>query len=472
MNRSRERSRLDACGRRGRLATPPSPRTLLALVLLAALGAIACSEPRRPDVLLVTLDTLRPDHLGFLGHERETAPFLAAIAERSAVFPDMVSTSSATAPATASLFTGRYPSRHGVVEGFLAHRRHVEELARQGKSRIALPRIPESIATLPEILQAEGYATFGVAANINVGSEMGFDRGFERFEKISRPMRLPGVGSVPYATASQVLETLSKWQAELVDDARPVFLYLHFNDVHRPYVPRRDWLVGEGPAALYDSEIGYVDDALSEVISRYGFDRDSLIVVVSDHGEGFGEHGFDGHPPSLHAELNRALLLIDWPGGGVEPAQHAGRASLVDVVPTVLDLIGIDASKHRSEGDEAPGLSLAPLARGSLGAANVRSALAERTLFAERSDIVAAMRGRWKLIRGEGAPGRLLLYDTVDDPTEQHDRSQREADVTRELAAEIDAFAGARPATAGDATEVELDAGTLEQLESLGYVAP
>ena len=131
--------------------------------LLAFVCGGGCSpDSPRPNLIVIVIDTLRPDHLELYGYERPTAPFLARLGGESAVFLNAFSTSSWTAPATASLFTGQYPVRHGVTRGFHAAKERVREVEREGHSVLALNRMPRTTATLPERLRSRGYATFGL----------------------------------------------------------------------------------------------------------------------------------------------------------------------------------------------------------------------------------------------------------------------------------------------------------------------
>ena len=175
-------------GRRGGYNGPVLTRyTLLAacFALAALIGStVACqSQERPPNVVVILTDTLRANYLGVYGYPKETAPFLADLAERAVVFDRAFSTSSWTAPSTSSLFTSLYPNQHGVVEGFMMRRKRNNRLAKQGEETIALNRLPAGVVTLPERFRALGYATFGMASNPIIWDEMGFSRGFDEFRR-------------------------------------------------------------------------------------------------------------------------------------------------------------------------------------------------------------------------------------------------------------------------------------------------
>ncbi|MCB9915928.1 MAG: sulfatase [Planctomycetes bacterium] len=442
-------------------------RVVRGLALACALGLAACGarEPAapRPDVLLVVVDTLRPDHLGFQGYERETAPFLAELAARGAVFERAFSTSSWTAPSTASVFTGLYPPRHGVVQGFFAHF-HQAGGEQAAPADLVLQRLPGDHPTLPELFHAAGYRTYGLATNLNIGPEIGFDRGFDRFERLD---------DVP---AAQVLARLDAWRDELdADDGRPRFLYLHLNDVHAPYVPRKRWYRDAGDErarriSAYDSEISYLDEQLREAARAHGFGADALVAVVSDHGEEFQEHGNWFHGFSLHRELNQVLLVLAGPG---VPARRVPvNVSLVDVLPTLVDLAGLGADATREAARN--GRSLAPLLGSEPEAEAALASYAERTLLAHREQLVngepmhawVVLQGRWKLYEQGGV---RRLYDLWSDVRELHDLLADEPEVAARLGAVLDQEKARGIDVHGDGTAVELDAELLERLSSLGY---
>ena len=366
------------------------------LVLVALLLArarwlprgVPIDEARRPDVVLVLIDTLRPDYLALGGYPYETSPFLSGLAERSAVFAGATSTSSWTAPSTASLITSWNPSQHGVIVGVYRTQVLSRRRAEAGQEPLTLNRLPEAIETLPEIFRRGGYHTLGLAANINVGPEIGFDRGFDRFERLHR------------SPAEEIHARLREWQQEMEDD-RPRFLYLHLNDVHEPYHRREPWYVAhedelEERRARYLSEIGYVDAMLWQLYTEWVEGKDTLFVVMSDHGEEFMDHGSLAHGARLYEELTRILLLIHGPAVGVEPQRFELNVSILDVLPTLLDLSGLPPLTDRA------GVSLAPLLRANGGQAELATRLIDRPHFAHRM--------------GENGPPELLWSVMVAAP--------------------------------------------------------
>jgi arylsulfatase A-like enzyme len=428
----------------------------------------AAGEPEpRPDIVLIVIDTLRRDFLDLYGHHSAagpTAPFLAELAGRAAVFERGHSTSSWTAPATASVFTGLYPNEHGVVVGFRARNNALQEAEAGATERMQLVALPHAWRTLPELLAAAGYATFGIATNINIGSQLGFDRGFERFEQAYR------------ARAEEVVATALGWRAELAGE-RPYFLYLHFNDVHQPYEGRPEF--GYRPAdepladsiAAYESEIRYLDHWLGVLFAEMGWTDEgsppAALMLVSDHGEEFMDHGSLGHRYTLHAEVNDVVMLLAASGvrGGTRLDQPA---SLVDVAPTLLAAAGIAPPAGTS------GRSLLALARDPRQAAAARSLFAHRVRgspsepIAARRPLWAAIDGPWKLVHNEERAS-YALFDVGADPRETRDLAAARPDVVERLRAELEAFRGAAVLREGAGVEVLLDQELLRELEALGY---
>jgi arylsulfatase A-like enzyme len=434
------------------------------LLFLAAL-TLACQPAAAPppNVVVILLDTLRPDYLGFYGHEEEKAPFLAELAERAVVFERAFSTSSWTAPSTASLFTSLYPHQHGVVEGFVMRQARAKREKKAGIEALALNRLPADVATLPEVFQSLGYATFGLAANINIGDEIGFDRGFDRFERDSE------------ADAEFFLDRVLQWREE-IHGTKPFFLYLHLNDVHEPYRKRAPYYEKQTDAAAdrrarYLSELAYADAHLRTIYEQLDLGTNTVVIALSDHGEEFGDHGGLGHPATLHVELNRVLMMIHAPRA--EPRRVTRNVGLIDVLPTLVELAG---GAEAAEARDWQGVSLVPLLRDSERTEALDHTLRDRTLFAHRMNrnleqepLWAATLRHWKLIESPGKPPQL--YDHRDDPAEKRDLYSADTQkIATPLGHAIEAFKQQGLAAEPDRVEVEVDPKLEKQLRSLGYV--
>lgn len=432
----------------------------------------ASTSSGRPHVVLITLDTFRPDHLASYGYGQVTGPFLDRLVSEGTVFRSAYSTSSWTAPATSSLFTGLYTNRHGIKEGFLAHQKRSEALEDLVGTSLQLNRLPDALSTLPELLRGAGYQTMGVASNINIGREIGFDRGFDKFRKLQD------------RDAEVLAEQISAWRAEASEKA-PTFLYLHFNDVHEPYEPREQWY--EDPptteamqrngelapvVAAYNSEISYLDGVLASLYETLAWHDNTLVVVVSDHGEEFGEHGRIGHQFSLYDELMHTMMVFSGPDLGIGTWQRDIHVSLIDVLPTILDLLQVPIPEGRD------GLSLLPWLTMEEPPTSLQRDFRRRTLFAHRQrfrvrqgkelqQLWAAVRGPWKLIESDSG---ARLFHLVKDPAEKRDRASFQEDLVLDLQAELERFRSRGVDFEGQQTEVELDQETLESLRSLGYI--
>ena len=413
-------------------------------------GPTVEEPPKTPDIVVVLIDTLRPDRLGLDDDLTANAPFLKRLARDSVVFRNAHSTSTWTAPATASLFTSLYPPQHGVVTGFNAHS---QQIKKSGAAQIEINRLPRELETLPEVLRDNGYQTFGIATNINIGHEIGFDRGFDHFERLHDMSRAS-------VDADGVHRELCQWKNQILE-ASPTFVYLHFNDVHRPYHRREPWYPLNGSAlAAYDSEISYLDRTLESLFAEFGWDEDAIVVLVSDHGEEFGEHGGIGHGPTLYGELLNILMFIKAPD--LEPASVDTNVSIIDLMPTILELANLDPVPGRQ------GVSLVPLLTGS---ARRESDLAQRALFAHRGsgpgqDLWAVLHQGRKLIQQGDT---FQLFDTIHDPLDQQNVVLTELEAAKNLKAILDEYRQ-NSFMRGESTQIELDADEIEVLRSLGYV--
>jgi arylsulfatase A-like enzyme len=425
---------------------------------------LACSEAfggsdDDPDVVVIVIDTLRADRLPFYGHPGNTAPFLTEFAAANTIFDRAVSTSSWTAPATASLFTSVYPSQHQVTVGL-----HLYEALRDGESPdIVLNRIPEELETLPVFLRDRGYRTFGVADNPNVQQRGGFGRGFDRFR------------SLDYEGGASVNEVVEVWRDAILGPGK-YFLYLHYMDPHHPYHRREPWYTAPESddaqalaLAAYDSEIGYVDQRIREVFEGLGLDEETVVVITSDHGEELLQRGKMHHEFRLYEELIHVPLLVRHPGARLVGQRVAQEVSLLDVLPTLREIVDAPVS-NQDEGE-----SLVPYLMGE-------ERTGERALFAMRSlelpvrgvdvEIRAVVHGDDKLI-SIGKDDRQVheLYDLSSDPGETLNLAEKDnerVDELLELWSEFDATA---PRWTPDAVPLTLTPAQARELERIGYVS-
>jgi arylsulfatase A-like enzyme len=278
-----------------------------AIFFFCLVALYGCQAPEVPEdkcnVVLITIDTLRADHLSCYGYDRESSPRIDAIARQAILFKHVVAPSSWTAPSMVSLFTSTYPINHGVIHGleFQKVRGFYQEV------------FSEKLLTLPAVLKDNGYATFGVSSNHTLTAELGFARGFDHFTYVN------------WQAADAINKIVYAWE-DAISKSERFFLWVHYIDPHSPYFPQAPWIsryssesptgirqvsrmpatelvtyVKTNPAllstvtALYDSEINYVDLYVGELIERLGLDQNTLLIITADHGEQFMEHGSMGH---------------------------------------------------------------------------------------------------------------------------------------------------------------------------------
>jgi arylsulfatase A-like enzyme len=433
------------------------------ILAIAALGcgspsprvspAPGSAVPAAAHVVVVLIDTLRADRLPFYGHDRDTAPFLSELAARGAVFENAFSASSWTAPAAASLFTGLYPPQHGVVTGLIATRR-----LQKKDPTVTVNRLPERLTTLGEVMKQAGYRTFGVSNNANIRGELGFAQGFDRFRYFHSAQ----------AAAPDVTAAVKEWAPELRRDGR-YFLYLHYMDPHAPYDERAPWYVPgrtrkERRLAAYDSEIRYVDEHLRELYRALEWEKDTLLVVLADHGEEFREHGRDWHGNTLYSEVLRIPLLVHLPST-VRAQRIADNVSIVDVLPTLRAFLGLPADSSHAGVSLLGRLRGEPLARRPLYAHLFRQA----GLWGATDElrVRALILENWKYMDGSGGEE---LYDMRADPEEAVNRVADAGPVAQAMRQRLDALERGMAGSPTESVAVPLDKETQEALRTLGYV--
>ncbi len=453
-----------------------------ALVVVAALLAASCrcgdeADPaergvvRTPygcrgcNVILISIDTLRADHLGCYGYSRETSPKIDRLARESLVFDDAISQSSWTAPAHASIFSGLTPDRHGLV--------YFRDPG----------RLDDDLVTMPEMLAEAGYRTVGFTGGGYVSSDFGLAQGFELYESRSRDF-------APNLAAAR--SWLEEW-----DTDEPFFMFLHGYDVHRPYDASRfntfvdydgDFEIEKfctapetrrhpGDAILryvvaqYDAGIVEVDRLLGrffEYLEQSGLMDETVLVVTSDHGDEFFEHGGCDHKHSVYRELIHVPLIVRLPGGA------SGR-----VAPTVPASIGIPSTIAGIVGiGDPPGgekLDLLRVARrGRYEGPPVESETGRHLSVLQHWKGVTA--GDWKLIYSrddtrDSRPRRFELYHRGEDPGEMRDVVGANPKVAARMKGLL--FPGSEPVLEPEkpaAGTLNGNTELLEQLESLGYL--
>jgi arylsulfatase A-like enzyme len=442
-------------------------RSFLTLICGALMGCSGAT--RSPNILLLVVDSLRSDHLGLAGYDRPTSQTLDSLAMRGVAFSSSAAQAPWTEPSVASLLTGRYPSS--------AFHKSFTAVPGRGE-RVPAVALGEGVLALPAMLSARGYVSAAFSASGMVNHQiLGLQAEFAHFDAGVQCTR----GDCAARINARVLEWLSN------GDSRPWFCYVHYMDVHHPYeapseyvtrfrrgsaeLPRTDhvWMKRvrqEGLSAqelthlvdMYDAEIAYLDDQIGHLLnelSRRGMGDELLVVVCSDHGDEFNEHGGVSHGHTLYEELTRCPLVFVWPNRVPARGVLDCWVANVDIVPTVLDLV--DIAPPRGLG----GATLVPYFRGDCEG---------HPAYSEMKGS-AVRRGRWKL--WEPPDGMPVLFDLEADPTEQRDLAKAEPDTMRSLHVLLSAWRRGlvppRMRPPADAVPI-LDSATVDMMRTLGYI--
>lgn len=466
-----------------RKKTPPLEcerfrRSALAIALLVVLPG--CAETDTPEadsppsgsIVLISLDTTRPDHLSIYGYDRPTSPNLEALARDGLIVRNFVTTSSWTLPTHASLFTGLYPSTHG------AHYSDTAEVALgdaegapNGFEAFRANRLPDEAVTLAEVLRNNGYETYAVTAGPWFKPVFGLSQGFDHYDAAFDSL------------AGRSGDEVSDLALGLIEGAgvRPFFLFLNYFDPHDPYDPHgtrweqflkpSDDFARSKELAHYDAEIAFMDEQIGRVIddlrTRELYDS-SWIIVTSDHGEHFGEHDLEVHGFSLYEGVVRGVLLIKPPRGFALELDPEKRSQSVDVMPTLLDALKI-VLPTEMEGQPLRIANHPAVAELYRSVGNVRWK-GERFRRELRAIYSSSPSPNYKLILSskEGDPD-AGLFDLAADPGENRDLSAERPELVQTMTTELEAWAANRSALSPVPVD-ELDPATRRQLEALGYI--
>ncbi len=350
----------------------------------------------RPNVLLISIDTLRADHLGTYGYARPTSPNIDRFAEDAVVFLRAFSQASKTWDSVPSFLTGLYPSN---LPRDYQHRR-------VRKKPYFAYYLKSSVGLIAEAFSAAGYSTGAIVSGTLLRA-LGLDRGFQRYQRAANPTRAAN-------------EQLTR-----VD--RPFMLWLHYNSPHAPYKKRRGHDFGSAPIDRYDSEIAFEDSQIASVLATLaatGAADSTVVILTADHGEEFGEHGGFSHTRKHYRELLHVPLIVKIPG--VAPSRVNDVVELVDLVPTLHELCGLSRPRTRLDGHSllATLAGPRPLELGGAYAEDVHHDLhVSRRAFFD---------GRFRLI-DDRQLDRQELYDVERDALEQRDIAAAHPDVVQSL---------------------------------------
>jgi choline-sulfatase len=405
---------------------------LLGSLIVATLAA----SPQ--DIVLVTIDTLRADHVGAYGSAAGATPALDALGRSGVIVDEAVVQAPQTRPSHASLLTGLLPFQHGLRDN-------------------ASPPLARSVPTLASSLRKAGYATAAFIAAYPVSRASGLDSGFEVFDD---PFGggadfLAGAGERNERPAQEVVSAALSWMAK--PSTRPRFVWLHFFEPHFPYEPPAPF-ASRFPRSLYDGEVATADAQLRRLLDRYPPGPSRLVVVTSDHGEGLGDHGEDEHHLFVYDSTLRVPLAFA--GASLTAGRRVkGQFRSIDLMPTILDLVSIQPPR-------VTGVSRAPNLRS--GAVIPDNQSYAESLYGALHFGFAPVRA----LRGEGFKfidtPRPELYRVAEDPGELTNLAKERAPLAALMRGHLQKLHGEDATRAAAAAPADPE--SLERLAGLGYV--
>jgi len=401
----------------------------------------------KPNVILVTMDTTRADHLACYGYPNVRTPNLDALAQNGILFEQCTSTNPLTLPAHCSILTGFNPTYHGVrINGNTA--------------------LSSEQTTLAEVLSANGYTCGAFLGAFVLDGRWGLNQGFAHYDdefdlKKYKHLDLGGV----QRPGNEVVDAALAWLTD--NKTKPFFAWVHLYDPHHPYEPPEPYFsqYNGGAISLYDGEIAFVDSQvgrLTEWLAANGLDRRTLVVAVGDHGEGLGDHGEMTHGYFIYDSTTRVPLILATPIEALRGRRVTSQVATVDIFPTVLEIAGIPGTPS------VQGRSLLPLgfdpSRGREVPAYSES-MAPNLQFGW-APLHGLHTSRFKLI---DAP-RPELYDISTDREEVFDLSDQSPDVLARMKRDLVVLMAESSIGAPDPQAADLDKETVERLAALGYI--
>jgi len=419
------------------------------LLAVALLPACKIFQPAVPNVILISIDTLRADYLSSYGFPRETTPNIDAIAREGVLFKNVVSPVPITLPAHSSMLTGTIPPLHGMHDN-LSY------------------RLPDANVTLAEMLKDQGFSTGAIISSFVLDSKFNLNQGFDvyndRFEEEHQILQLnERKGDEATRLALQWLE---------LHQSERFFFFLHYYDPHHDYAPPEPF-ASEFADDLYAGEVAFVDHCIGRIMEKLeelDLAESTLLVITGDHGEMLGEHGERDHGYFIYQSALRVPLIIKLPeklpgkSSGAEESREVNQiVGLIDIVPTIAGLLGFDLPT------QVQGEDLSPWLGGDSVPGEPRHFYAESlapSRYYGASSLFGLVTRRWKYIQTT----RPELYDLESDPEEAHNLAASDparADAMKRRLTEI----LASHQREGRDSQFELDEASLERLESLGYLS-
>ena len=421
---------------------------------------------KKPNIILITLDTTRADRLGCYGYRRQTSPNIDKLAEESVLYTRAIAPSSWTLPSHASLFTGKFTSSHGArydPDGPLL----LTNAIRGPKSWDAYRArgLAQNEVTLAEVLKETGYTTAAVVGGPWMKRIFGLNKGFDYYNDSQ-------ISTVNGRLASQVTTSALNWLERRRE--KKFFLFLNYFDPHGPYSPPEGFALrflpkgtnftGREPTleetnALYDAEILYMDHYIGRFLQKLKVENlynDTLIIVTSDHGELFGEHGKFGHGHYLYQEELHVPLFIKYPAGEVSPKRTDLRAQLTDILPMIYERVGITIPGNIQ--GTSPSQIKHPI-------------IAETyplPLISKDGSWQSIFEGDFKFIWN--SKNQHMLFNLKDDPEENVNIIGQDSKRTERMMTQLKQYLAKLPKPGPAVPAGEPDDQTKEALKSLGYV--
>ena len=460
----------------------------------------------RPNIILVTMDTTRADHLSCYGYGKNTTPNLDTFAKENVIFNNAYAPSPWTLPSHASIFTGMYPARHGAHKDW----DHLQT---------NWPRkLDEHHTTLAEILTDHGYQTAGIVASHVLHSSTGFAQGFTYYDEelisvlgelehfslyklIGRWVYLDEIagrwGVCGYRRAYQINARVFSWLEKHCQS--PFLLFIHYFDPHLPYIPPykyyRHFQEDENGeitqyekykrelVAQYDGELANLDDHLGKLFTRLkelNLYNNSMIILTSDHGEFFGEHDMWTHGYELYQEVLKVPLIIKYPASFPKQGEYSKRVSLVDIMPTLLNFLGLPLSRECQGRDLFKGRSrvMAEIYRGTYS--GIYDLFIDRYVKDRRfrkegrlaRQLKALYLDNYKYIKEYPgtAKSRDELYNIEKDPAEVYNLIDTRPEKAKEMEVKLTGWLNIDAPPTAAPQPAKFDKATEEGLRNLGYL--
>lgn len=396
------------------------------------------SGEARPNILFITLDTTRADRIGAYGYKAARTPVLDQLAAEGVLFERAISPAPLTLPVHASLFTGLYPPEHGLrTNGY--------------------GRLPDNNRLLSEILADVGYDCGAFLASFVLDQKFGLNRGFQTYDD-NLSDAAPTQDAIHRSRDGRlVVDAALKWLNQ--SRSEPFFCWVHLYDPHAPYEAHPDEFGDDFADALYDGEIAYTDLQVGRLLEYLKQHPNTIVIVVGDHGESLGDHSELQHGYTLYDSTQHVPLIFKGISDAVAGTRVPATVSLVDVLPTVTELLKLSTPK------EISGLSFLPAIMGApVASREVYGGTDDPFLQNGWSPLRSVTTDRWRYIRTT----RPELYDLQADPQERNDLASTNPELVEEFEGRLVDLESSL--FIGEATSIQLSNAEQKALESLGYV--